>query len=432
MQALESNPKRQLVLDVSGRQLDAFAAVAATLSYARAAEQLQYTEPGVYAQIKRLERALGCELFRRRGRGLELTRGGIQLLPYCRSILADLERMNQVRSHLARLQYLTIAAGPATGSYLLPELIRTFGDMETGIAVDLTICPIEQVAESVASGGADLGISGALDQFPLPNDLKLVRWLETQTCLLAGGGLPLALQPPIVVYLATRDPRLPRSLQRWFSDLAIADYEVRSLPSADAVKGACLAGLGYALLPRHAALMELASGVLCEVPGLSVFAPLWICHPSEAHLTSAGRSFIEYLQDLPELPASLANHDAHPSEYLPLEPPIRNGDRPKGPESGRRPYAQGGKRQAPERTENLRAALEQLLQETPYLTRAAFANACRTHMSPCNQPCGVEYVARIWGNWDGNGATLWRCLPSRNTIYNNWPLHRPFDPDESN
>ena len=118
---MEPNPKKRLALDISGRQLDAFAAVAATLSYARAAEQLQYTEPGVYAQIKRLERALGCELFRRKGRGLELTRWGAMLLPYCHSILTELERMNRAGSHLSRLQYLTVAAGPATGSYVLPE-----------------------------------------------------------------------------------------------------------------------------------------------------------------------------------------------------------------------------------------------------------------------------------------------------------------------
>ncbi len=295
MHGLEEKTSAALVLDLSVRQLYGFAAVASTLSYARAAEQLHYTEPGLYVLIKRLEQTLGCRLFEREGRGLRLTADGTALLPYCRSMLADLERMNQVRLRLSRAQRLTIVAGPSTGSYLLPDVIRAFERAEPSIAVHLLIRQVEEVIDHVASGAADVGIAGGIDRFPLPEHLSLTCWMEQRSTLLAGGGLSCALQPPVVVYTATRDARIPTGVRQQLEASGIASCELRALPSTEAVKGACIAGLGYALIPRPAAALELQAGILHEVPGFSFPGQVWVCQPLEAHQSAPMRAFLRYI-----------------------------------------------------------------------------------------------------------------------------------------
>jgi DNA-binding transcriptional LysR family regulator/transposase len=295
MHGLEEKTSGPLVLDLSVRQLYGFAAVATTLSYARAAEQLHYTEPGLYVLIKRLEQVLGCRLFERDGRGLRLTSDGALLLPYCHSMLADLERMNQVRLRLSRRQHLTIVAGPSTGSYLLPDVIRAFEVEEPTIAVNLVIRQVEEIIDLVAAGTADIGLAGGIDHFPLPAHLSLTSWVEQEDTLLAGGGLPTTLREPIVVYTATRDARMPTDFRRRLEHLGIISCELRALPSTEAVKGACIAGLGYALIPRHAALLELSAGVLREVPGFLLAGQIWVCLPLEPHQSAATRAFVRYL-----------------------------------------------------------------------------------------------------------------------------------------
>lgn len=61
--------------------LRAFEAAARHLSFKEAAEELSVTQSAVSHQIRQLERLLGASLFRRTGRGIELSEDGRRLLP---------------------------------------------------------------------------------------------------------------------------------------------------------------------------------------------------------------------------------------------------------------------------------------------------------------------------------------------------------------
>ncbi|WP_373980993.1 transcriptional activator NhaR [Achromobacter sp. JD417] len=97
------------------KHLRYFWTVAKAGSIARAAQQLQRTPQSISGQIQDLESALGTELFRRAGRGLELTDVGRHALLYADSIftLGD-ELLDDLRERPAR-RALEFKVGVAEG-----------------------------------------------------------------------------------------------------------------------------------------------------------------------------------------------------------------------------------------------------------------------------------------------------------------------------
>ncbi|MFJ1752938.1 LysR family transcriptional regulator [Kitasatospora sp. NPDC088134] len=77
--------------DVHPRLLRSFAAVAETLHFGRAAERLHLAQQAVSRDVQALERELGCALFHRSTRSVELTDTGAALLPKVRQLL-ELQR----------------------------------------------------------------------------------------------------------------------------------------------------------------------------------------------------------------------------------------------------------------------------------------------------------------------------------------------------
>lgn len=82
-------PHMTPILD--SRKLLAFTTLARTASFTRAAQELLITQSAVSHAIKSLERDLGCRLFDRLGRGVQLTPSGVQLLDRAQKIIAEMQ-----------------------------------------------------------------------------------------------------------------------------------------------------------------------------------------------------------------------------------------------------------------------------------------------------------------------------------------------------
>src|SRR2546422_11351556 len=89
-------------------QLTTFQVVANHCSFVRAAEELQFSQPAVSAQIRHLEKTLGVKLCDQIGRKTHLTQAGEDLYLYSQKIFSvldePLEVMEALRSpHYGRL-----------------------------------------------------------------------------------------------------------------------------------------------------------------------------------------------------------------------------------------------------------------------------------------------------------------------------------------
>ena len=78
-------------MDLDLRKLRYFVAVAEHRHFGRAAEQLYIAQPVLSRQIRALERELGCALFVRTTRNVQLTQAGEQLLPHAERILREIQ-----------------------------------------------------------------------------------------------------------------------------------------------------------------------------------------------------------------------------------------------------------------------------------------------------------------------------------------------------
>ncbi|MGV3571284.1 MAG: LysR substrate-binding domain-containing protein [Ramlibacter sp.] len=140
------------------RQLRYFAAVAAELSFTKAAARLSVSQPPLSQQIANLEEEFGARLFNRTSRRVELSEAGQALLPHVHAIL---DRLDEARLHVSR-----VAQGVEgrvniglSGSHFLgpfPQFIQHFRTQRPAVDVVLhEMAPAQQLA-ALHDGRVDL------------------------------------------------------------------------------------------------------------------------------------------------------------------------------------------------------------------------------------------------------------------------------------
>lgn len=141
------------------RQLEAFVAVAQTLSFARACERLHMSQPALSLAIRSLEDSLGGRLLSRTTRQVRLTPEGAALLPQALQLLADWDNVRERSRQHFTLQrgHVTIAAMPSFAGNVLPKILDEFRGQFPNIEVTVHDVIHEDVVRLVSSGRVELG-----------------------------------------------------------------------------------------------------------------------------------------------------------------------------------------------------------------------------------------------------------------------------------
>jgi len=156
-----NNELMSVIMKMSVKQLRAFLAVAHTLNFAQASEQLNLSQPALSLAIRALEETLGGPLLLRTTRRVTLTPEGATLFPIARQLLADWDNAEETLRQRFTLQRgkVSIAAMPSFAANQLPPLLKVFRDRYAGINVAVHDVINEQVFEMIREGRVEMGIA---------------------------------------------------------------------------------------------------------------------------------------------------------------------------------------------------------------------------------------------------------------------------------
>jgi DNA-binding transcriptional LysR family regulator len=139
-------------------QLRYLVAVAEEGGFTRAAAREHVAQPGISAQVARLERELGHVLFDRSARGVRLTPAGEAVLPHARAALAAVTAVRDTADELAGLLRGRVAVGVVRGGGVvdLPALLGAFHRSHPGVAIRLVEAATDALVDGLRSGDLDL------------------------------------------------------------------------------------------------------------------------------------------------------------------------------------------------------------------------------------------------------------------------------------
>ncbi|TAJ37171.1 MAG: LysR family transcriptional regulator [Reyranella sp.] len=262
---------------MDARQLKHFIAVAETLHFGRAAEQLGMTQPPLSQSIMALERELGAPLFARTRRTVALTPFGRQWLAHVRGVV---DGMNALPGIARRLRDGTIGrlelSFVSTADYnILPALVRRFTTTFPDVELALTEATSDVQLAALLAGKGHVGLvipppNGALPEglsyLPLVTEPLVAAvpesWIAEGRLALSAGRLAAetVVGAPLILF--------PRQSAPAFHDLVTGYYarhggQARIAQEAiqmQTIISLVSAGMGIALVP--ASLRNLArSGV---------------------------------------------------------------------------------------------------------------------------------------------------------------------------
>jgi len=173
-------------MDVHGRDLRYFVAVAEELHFTRAAERLFISQPALSKQIQMLERTLGVALFERTAKEVRLTEAGAAFLPQARKVITAWDKAWQTIEKSKRTQAASLIIGMSTSvgrDGLLPAIRSRFSDQLPDARITLRQVGWEDPTAGLADGSSAAGFVW----LPLP-DARRFQWA-------------LIVQEPMVVAL---------------------------------------------------------------------------------------------------------------------------------------------------------------------------------------------------------------------------------------
>ncbi|TCT08650.1 LysR substrate-binding domain-containing protein [Paralcaligenes ureilyticus] len=256
------------MIGVSFRQIEVFAAIAATGSVRAASERLFVTQPAASMALAELERQLNAPLFdRMRGR-LYLSSRGKELLPLAQEVI---ERMHEMLRQAGGAQAtltgeLRVGASNTIGNYLVGELLGPFIGAHPKVSLRVSVNNTRNIIDGLLEHNIDVGCVEGPVNHPL---LDVQTWRDDALVVCAAAHHPLTqtqrLQPRHFKN-AKWILREPGSAMRVLSQQALNSLPlgqiVLELGQVEAIKQAVIAGLGIACLPINATVDAVACGRL--------------------------------------------------------------------------------------------------------------------------------------------------------------------------
>ncbi|MDQ7073339.1 MAG: LysR family transcriptional regulator [Gammaproteobacteria bacterium] len=286
-------------MNITIRQFKIFETVAQQLSYTRAAELLYLSQPAVSMQIKQLENEIEMPLFERMGKKLFLTEAGEELLVYARSIIQQLDELDDVFNELrgSNKGRLTIAVA-TTANYFALKLLGEFYQRFSATNISLDVTNRENLLNHLNDNTVDMVIMG---QPPENSDVEATPFLENPLVAIAPLGHELANKKNIPLSELQQETFIMRehgsgtriAMERFFKQNGYSISSVMEMSSNEAINQAVEAGLGLGIVSRHTLELELALGRLeiLDIKSFPIMRHWYLVHRKGKRLTALMAAF---------------------------------------------------------------------------------------------------------------------------------------------
>ena len=155
-------------------QIEYALAVAKYHNFSRAAEEVHLTRSALSQQIRKLERELGVDLFRRSTRSVELTDAGMEFVKIASGIIGELEGLKNTMHEYACSERGQIAVGhfPGMEGFGIPDCLVSFQKTFRNVEISYTEAECQQLVALIEQGEIDVAFLTAADKM-LPKGVVL-------------------------------------------------------------------------------------------------------------------------------------------------------------------------------------------------------------------------------------------------------------------
>jgi DNA-binding transcriptional LysR family regulator len=292
-------------------QIKIFLALARFRSFTRAAEDLGMSQPDVSVHVRNLQDELGVRLYEIVGKRTYLTEAGEALRQKGEQIFAQLQETEQLLSRMKGLLSgsFLIGAGTTIAMYILPNPLTEFGRKYPGINTHLRTGSSGAVEKMVASMEIELGFTIGL---PIPQ-VKSRTFMKDEIVVILRPRHRLAKRRELSVAELLEENFVMRGagsaswrfFEHIFPDRNSRPRVQMELDSTQAVKWAVANGVGISLVPKHAVVQELESGLLriAHVKGYRLSCPLNIVTHPQRKLSPIAEAFLQIFAQTSDLGA---------------------------------------------------------------------------------------------------------------------------------
>ena len=130
-------------------------------SFARAAEELDITQPTLSALLVKLESELGVRIFERTNKSVVPTMIGTKIISQAEKALHESERLLELVAEEkgAVDGTLSLAVGPTIAPYILPEFIKNYTKKFPAVSLTINEMKADVMLQGLQLGQIDIGIA---------------------------------------------------------------------------------------------------------------------------------------------------------------------------------------------------------------------------------------------------------------------------------
>ena len=286
------------------RQLQLFLALAEHRSITAAARACHVTPPTVSMQLKDLADTVGLPLYEQIGKRLYLTAAGDALVVTARAMVDEWvafeQRMDAMKGITRGRLRLAVVS---TAKYFVPGLLGTFCATHPDIDIALEVLNRDGVVSRLQENRDDLYIMS----MPPPHiDLEKHAFLPNPLVVIAAESHPLAAKAQLQMtdlagerfILREKGSGTRLACDSHFLAQGFTPNVRLELGSNEAIKHAVAAGLGLAVVSRHALATSAAEEHLAvlDVQGFPVLSNWWTLYPRGKRLSPVATVFLAHIE----------------------------------------------------------------------------------------------------------------------------------------